>query len=101
MKAPSSRSILPLSIILMSACASTPSPLAQRVTVADAEQVSTCRPVTDVRGSSSWGWLSASKATQNAKTEALEQAASLGATHVVWTSVARGSAAGKAYRCTG
>jgi hypothetical protein len=100
MKARSSRSILLLSVALVTACATTPSPLAQRVKVVDAEEVSTCRPVTDIRGASGWGWLFASTATRNAKTEALEQAASVGATHVVWTSVARGSATGKAYRCT-
>lgn len=83
-------------------CATTLSTSAQRVKVADTPEISSCRFVSDVHGSSGWGNLAASTGMQNAKNEALEQAASAGATHVVWTNLAGGYspfATGKAYRC--
>lgn len=86
----------------LSGCAVAPSTSAQRVKIADASEVTECKFVTDIHGSSGWGNLAASTGMQNAKNEALEQAASSGGTHVVWTSVVGGYgpfATGKAYRC--
>ena len=88
--------------LLASGCITVPSAAAQRVKVADPAEVVACKLVADVHGSSGWGNLAASTGMQNAKNEALEQAASAGATHIVWTNVAGGYspfATGKAYRC--
>lgn len=75
---------------------------AQRVKIADAPEISRCKFVSDVHGSSGGGGIAASTGMQNAKNEAIEQSASVGATHIVWTNVAGGYspfATGKAYRC--
>ena len=91
-----------LVVFFFSGCATTPSTPAQRVKISDPAGVSGCKMVADVHGSSGWGNLAASTGMQNAKNEALEQAASAGATHIVWTNVAGGYspfATGKAYRC--
>lgn len=61
-----------------------------------------CKFVADVQGSSGWGNIAASAGMQNAKNEAREQAAEMGATHIIWTGVAGGYspyATGKAYIC--
>lgn len=87
---------------LFTGCATTLSTSAQRVKTSDPSEVSGCKLVADVHGSSGWGNLAASTGMQNAKNEALEQAASAGATHIVWTNVAGGYspfATGNAYRC--
>ena len=83
-------------------CASTPSTYALRVKIADAQEVSNCKFITNVKGSSSLGNLAASTGIENSKNEALEKAAAAGATHVVWkdTSWFMGSTAtGEAYKC--
>lgn len=91
-----------LVMFLLGGCATTSSISAQRVKVADAPEVSGCKFLKDVHGSSGWGNLAASTGMENAKNEALEQAASAGATHIVWTNIVGGYspfATGKAYRC--
>ncbi len=83
-------------------CSSTPSNRALAVQSADERVVASCRLLGEVFGSSGWGGLAASSGMQNARIEAQEKAAALGATHIVWLSVAGGfspSAAGRAYRC--
>lgn len=88
--------------ILVSACATTLSPAARQVRVADTSMVSDCTFLGNAQGSSGWGNLAASTGMQNARNEAREQAADMGATHVVWENVEGGyspSAFGKAYRC--
>jgi len=87
---------------LVAGCATTLSTSAQRVKIAEAPEVSRCKFISDVQGSSGWGNLAASIGIQNARNEAIEQAATAGATHVVWTSAwgfMGSSATGKAYRC--
>jgi len=87
---------------LVTGCATTLSPAAQRVQVAEDSQVTRCRFVSDVEGSSGFGNVAASTGIQNSKNEALEKAASIGATHVVWTHTTgyMGSTArGRAYQC--
>ena len=88
--------------LLASGCTTVPSVAAQRVKVADPAEVMACTLVADVQGSSGWGNLAASTGMQNAKNEALDQAAAAGATHIVWTNIAGGYspfATGRAYRC--
>jgi len=59
-----------------------------RVRDADQSDVGRCEFVGRVSGSSSWGGTSAcGTGERNAMNEAREQAAELGATHVVWRSV--------------
>lgn len=85
-----------------SGCAVAPSTAASRVQEADAQMVASCKFVGEVQGSSGWGNLAASAGMENAKNEARENAAKLGATHVVWDNIAGGYSpyvSGKAYKC--
>lgn len=89
---------------LVCACTTTLSGPARKVAITDDREVANCRMLGEVHGSSGWGNLAASAGMENAKNEALEQAAALGATHVTFTNVAGGYspyATGKAYRCGG
>lgn len=91
-----------LCVLLVSSCATTPSPAASRIQAADQATVAGCTFVGDVSGSSGWGNLAASEGMQNAKNEGLERAAEMGATHVMWVNIAGGYspyATGKAYKC--
>ena len=86
------------------ACESTRPPEAAAIREADQKMVDACTFLGDVSGSSMMANMAAERGRQNAKTGALKQAAKLGATHVVWTSVTSGmdqgsQANGKAYRC--
>ena len=88
--------------LLLAGCASTPSPVARGVNDADGRAVATCAMVGNVSGTSGWGNLAASTGIENAKVEARERAATLGATHIVWSEVTGGyspSVSGNAYKC--
>lgn len=94
--------ILLLGSLPFMGCATTKSAMAAKVLQADERMVSNCKYLGDVTGTSGWGNLAASTGINNAKNEALEQAARLGATHVVWTQVFGGYCSfvnGRAYRC--
>lgn len=85
-------------------CVSVPPPEAAAIREADQKIVESCTFLGDVAGSSMMSNMAAERGRQNAKTGALKQAAKLGATHVVWTSITSGmdqgsQANGKAYRC--
>jgi hypothetical protein len=83
-------------------CAVAPSAAAAHVQEADAQMVTSCKYLAEVQGSSGWGNLAASAGMENAKNEARESATKLGATHIVWNSIAGGYApyvSGKAYKC--
>lgn len=91
--------------LLLAACVSTqPVSRSPAVTPATAEQVAGCQYVDDLVGVSGMYGVFADKGIENARKKALEKAASLGATHVVWADANTGygstSAAGKAYRCS-
>ena len=89
-------------LVTTAGCATSLSSRAMKVQDADMTIMERCKFVGDVQGSSGWGNLAASAGMQNAKNEAREQASELGATHVIWTSVAGGYspfATGKAYMC--
>lgn len=88
--------------MVVSACATTPSPKANTVQDADQQSVVNCKFVGSVSGTSGWGNIAASAGINNAKNEAREQAAQLNATHIVWLSVAGGygpAVSGNAYIC--
>jgi hypothetical protein len=94
--------IILLSGFIASGCATTLSPSATRILDADAKMVEGCTYVGDVHGSSGWGNLAASTGIQNAKNEAVEKAAALGATHILWTNISGGYSpyvSGRAYIC--
>lgn len=89
-------------VMLLVGCTTTLSPQAANINAADMRIVKDCKFVGYVHGTSGWGNLAASVGIQNAKNEAKEQAASLKATHVVWSNVEGGyspSVSGKAYIC--
>jgi hypothetical protein len=83
-------------------CATPLSSKASAVREADESMVAGCTYLGDVAGTSGWGNLAASAGIENAKHEAMEKAAALGATHIVWRSLTGGyspTATGRAYRC--
>jgi LDH2 family malate/lactate/ureidoglycolate dehydrogenase len=88
--------------LLLSGCATGLSAAGAKIQEADPKTVEGCTYLADVHGSSGWGNLAASTGMQNAKNEAIERAAALGATHVVWTNIAGGFSpyvSGRAYLC--
>lgn len=91
-----------LTVVTMTGCATTRSALALKVSEADEKIVANCKYLGDVTGTSGWGNLAASTGVSNARNEALEKAAKLGATHVVWNQISGGYSPfvnGRAYRC--
>ncbi|MBC7743238.1 MAG: hypothetical protein H7061_13655 [Bdellovibrionaceae bacterium] len=98
--------ILTLSLLLFSiGCVSQPTARAKQIIEADEKMVSNCKFLGNVDGSSTFGGILADDLHQSAKSEALEKAVQLNATHVVWTSVQKGfdsgaSLLGNAYSCS-
>ncbi len=95
-------SLLVTTTLFISGCAVAPSAAASHVLEADAKMVASCKFVGEVQGSSGWGNLAASAGMSNAKNEARDNAAKLGATHIVWDNIAGGYSpyvSGKAYKC--
>ena len=89
--------------LTLSSCATTPSPQASRVLDADEKMVGSCTFLAQVQGSSGWGNAAASVGMENARTEAREKAAKLGASHIVWAAISGGYApyvSGRAYKCS-
>jgi len=96
--------LLVTALMMLPGCETTPSTEAAKVSDADEKAVVDCRFVGEVQGSSGWGNLAASTGMENAKNEAREKAAKLGATNVVWQSISGGYspyASGRAYACNG
>lgn len=97
------RAVTPLLFTgLMIGCAAQPSPEAQRIVDARAQDVRNCEEVGEVQGSASGFSLSPAAAMTRARNEALEKAAEQRATHVVWHDVEEGMTPwvrGTAYRC--
>ncbi|MBT2144199.1 DUF4156 domain-containing protein [Rhodanobacter sp. LX-100] len=88
--------------LVCQSCATTPSASALRVADADQSMVAGCKFVGEIQGSSGWGGVAASTGMENARNEAREKAAKLGATNIVWQSIAGGYApyvSGRAYSC--
>jgi hypothetical protein len=91
-----------LLLVVASACASL-SPQAKAVLDADDHLVANCKFLGNVHGSSGWGGLMGSLGASNALKGARENAAELGATHVVRTSEESGAFMAsvwvRAYQC--
>lgn len=94
--------------VLLAACATAPSPRAAAVRDADARMVESCTYLGEVQDASGWGGIGgAGIGANNARNAARDDAAKMGATHVVWNPVSQpgmmGSsytlASGRAYRC--
>lgn len=91
-----------VAILMLTGCATTLSQSAARLIDADMKMTENCKFIGDVHGSSGWGNLAASTGIENAKNEAREKAATMGATYIVWTGMAGGYSpyvSGKAYLC--
>lgn len=90
------------SSLLLAGCATTLSASAAKVQDADNKMIAYCKFVGNVQGSSGWGNVAATTGMQNSKNEAMEEAATLGATHIVWDNISGGRtpfASGRAYKC--
>jgi hypothetical protein len=99
MKAVPIPAILPF--VVVCSCASL-SPQAKAIMDADDHLVANCKFLGNVHGSSGWGGLAGGVGVENAKNGARENAAELGATHVVWVSESGGlvsSGLARAYAC--
>ena len=86
----------------ISGCSSTASLSALNIKSAEQKTVETCSYLGNVQGSSGLGGMAASQGMENAKIEAKESAANIGATHIVWSNISGGfspSVFGKAYKC--
>lgn len=96
--------IVVVALVATSGCATRMSASAAAVQGADEGQVAGCKFLGEVQGSSGWGNIAASKGMDNARNEAQEKAAKLGATHIVWMNISGGYspfAIGRAYDCSG
>src|SRR5512139_2440198 len=74
-------------LLVMSGCATTHSPAASKIKEAGKETVSECKYLGEVTGTSNVGSESAvlyHTGKDRAKSDALEKAAKLGGTHIVW-----------------
>lgn len=104
------KNILLLSLLALSltGCATALTHEASRITqVEDSQrnQVKDCKTMGEVIGSSSYGGLFMQEAGKNyAKNQAMNDAANMGATHIVWTMASGGFFGGKAhgvaYKCS-
>lgn len=97
------RSFVVAATLMLGACSTAPTERAAQVKDADAKMVEACTYVGDVEGTSIWGGPGGhGAAMNNSKNEARDQAAKLGATHVVWSPMSQSTLtaiSGRAYRC--
>ncbi|HTN51918.1 MAG TPA: hypothetical protein VML50_05910 [Anaeromyxobacter sp.] len=87
---------------LLLACATTRSAQASAIRESDGRDLASCRFIGTYSGYSNISGTMSSTGIENAKNEVLEQAASHGATHVVWQAMGSGwgsTVAANAYRC--
>ena len=95
------RKLLCCSVLLL-ACATVPSARGRFVQESDGRDLASCRFVGTFSGYSNISGLMARTGIQNAKNDVLDEAASKGATHVVWQAMGSGwgsTVAANAYRC--
>lgn len=94
-------------LLAMSGCATPRSAGASRIREVDIASVSGCKYLGKVIGSSELGnqlSLYTSNAVERAKNQALDKAAQLGGTHIVWDNLMEGfpvSMVGNVYSCAG
>jgi hypothetical protein len=97
------RYLILVGTMLLSACATAPSERAASVKDADPKMVETCTYLGEVEGTSMFGGPGGhGAAVNNSKNEARDQAAAMGATHVVWNNMTESTltaVAGRAYKC--
>lgn len=89
-------------VLAAAGCATTLSTAAENVRVSDQSDVSGCTFLGTVQGSSGFGNLAASTGMHNARVEAQDKAAEMGATNIVWKNIHGGYspyAVANAYRC--
>ena len=90
-------------LVTLTACGSYPSVKALKVNEADERMIENCQYLGDVYGVDMWEFhLTKEGEIEHCKSKAREQAADLGASHIVWTKLNTGakvSAIGRAYRC--
>jgi len=94
--------LIVLGLGVAAGCALPTSQRARSVTSADESTVAGCAYLEDVTGWSGWGNLAQDAGMKNARNQARERAAELGATHVVWRGLAGGyspNVVARAYRC--
>lgn len=97
------KTILLLGLVAASltGCATSLTMEAARITQIDQSersQVKDCKTMGEVSGTSSYGGLFMQEAGKNyAKNAAMNEAANMGATHIVWTTTEGGFFGGKAY----
>ncbi|MES2802038.1 MAG: hypothetical protein V4654_06060 [Bdellovibrionota bacterium] len=93
--------ILGLLALSLSGCATALTHEATRITQVDQNQksqVQNCKSMGEVVGTSSYGGLFMQEAGKNyAKNQAMNEAANMRATHIVWTTAEGGFFGGKAY----
>jgi hypothetical protein len=96
------RHLLAAYLLLCSGCATTLSPAGSGVIQADEKMIADCRFLGQVEGSSGFGNIAASTGMANARNEATEKAARIGATHILFVDVSGGyspNAQARAYDC--
>jgi hypothetical protein len=92
-------------IFLLVACATKPTAEAGKIRESDETHVSSCKLLGTVTGGSSLGGFAAQEAgKRSASAEALNKAAEMGATDIVWQNISGSlnngaSATGRAYKC--
>jgi len=96
--------VLTCFLLACSGCAVKMSPAAARIQEADSHFVreSNCKYVKEVHGVAGFTHFTLLQGIEDAKSEAREQAAEKGATHIVWTDIKAGEfpfVSGKAYLC--
>lgn len=97
------RLFLFFSLLSLAGCAAPLTEAARNIKDADSQMVQNCQFLGDIYSSSGWYGVFATTGMENAKKEALENAASFKATHVVWSPFPGGISSianGKAYRCS-
>lgn len=76
---------------------------APKIAIATADQVTSCAPLGDIEGFSPLHGFFVEQGYENAKRDVMNQAAKLGATHIVWgkqaTAFYRTTVVGSTYRC--
>lgn len=94
--------VIGVAALLASGCAIQETAAASSIRIADAQMVKGCKFLGNVEGTSGWSGLAASTGQDSSMNQALNEAARLGATDVVWENVnsSWGSEAfGAAYKC--
>jgi Domain of unknown function (DUF4156) len=90
-------------ILFCIACSTAPSEQGSKILESDEKGVSNCKFLGSVDGESTFGAFTPEGLKEKAKSEALDKAAALGATHIIWESIAKTidntSVLAKAYRC--